>query len=187
MSWTTPLPRSRREQYIPLQRFSLRNVPLHIDQMEAIGLDINAYAETIADALALMHWGAQIDATDVEYVLAPPRKNEPEFSPAFESDYLGIHCMWRLDFDCCHPLSMDEAGIETACMAFYKNDPFYPRPESEHATDKALWDIFLNIFLLTSNDMLWEEREERQCLAEKLMRRIEEEGQLRRQKKGGYS
>lgn len=37
------------------QRFSLCNVPLHIDQMEALGLDIRAYAETMADALALMH------------------------------------------------------------------------------------------------------------------------------------
>lgn len=39
------------------QRFSLRNVPLHIDQMEALGLDVSSYAETMADALALMHWG----------------------------------------------------------------------------------------------------------------------------------
>ncbi|KAF3001882.1 hypothetical protein E8E13_005618 [Curvularia kusanoi] len=48
------------------QRFSLRNVPLHVDQMEVLGLDTHAYAETMADALALMHWGARIDANDVE-------------------------------------------------------------------------------------------------------------------------
>jgi hypothetical protein len=54
------------------RRFSLRNVPLHLNQMEALGLDVNSYAETMADALALMHWGARIDASDVEFVLAPP-------------------------------------------------------------------------------------------------------------------
>jgi hypothetical protein len=40
------------------QRFSLRNVPLHIDQMEALDLDVKLYAETMAEALALMYWGA---------------------------------------------------------------------------------------------------------------------------------
>jgi hypothetical protein len=48
------------------QRFSLRNVPLHIDQMETVGLDAKAYAETMAEALALMHWDARFDANDVE-------------------------------------------------------------------------------------------------------------------------
>lgn len=60
------------------QRFSLRNAPLHIDQMRSLGLDAKAYAETMAEALAIMHWSAGIDANDVEFVLAPPRKNTPQ-------------------------------------------------------------------------------------------------------------
>jgi hypothetical protein len=86
------------------QRFSLRNVPLHVDQMEVLGLDVNAYAETMAEGLAPMYWGAGIDANDVEFVLAPPRKDA--YSSTFQSEYLGVHCMWILDFDCCRPMQM---------------------------------------------------------------------------------
>ncbi|KAF2184860.1 hypothetical protein K469DRAFT_708630 [Zopfia rhizophila CBS 207.26] len=161
------------------QRFSLRNVPLHIDQMEALGLDASSYAETMADALALMHWGARIDANDVEFVLAPPRRVEPPPSSAFQSEYLGIHCMWILDFDCCRPLSMDEAGIEKACVAFFRNDPFYPRPGSGEAADEELWKVFKQRFLVASRGVLGEVSEDGRILAEKLVERIEGEGRLR--------
>ena len=164
------------------QGFSLRNVPLHINQMEDIGLDVNSYAETMADALALMHWGAQIDANDVEFVLAPPRVQPPP-SSVFRSEYLGNHCMWILDFDCCRSLSMDEAGIEKACEAFFKNDPFYPKPGSGEAADEELWRVFKQKFLVASRRILGEVSEDKLFLAEKLMERIEEVGQLRRRRK----
>ncbi|KAH8725811.1 zinc finger protein-domain-containing protein [Phaeosphaeriaceae sp. PMI808] len=165
------------------QRFSLRNVPLHIDQMEALGLDAGSYAETMADALALMHWGAQIDANDVEFVLAPPRRGGPPPPSTFQSEYLGIHCMWILDFDCCRPLSMDEAGIEKACVAFFRNDPFYPRPGSREAADEELWQVFKQRFLVASRRILREVSEDGRFLSEKLVERIEEEGRLRRGRK----
>jgi hypothetical protein len=130
------------------QRFSLRNVPLHIDQMEGLGLNVKSYAEAMAEALALMHWGAKIDANDVEFVLAPPRVGAP--SPAFQSDYLGAHFLWILDFDCCRPIQVDEAGVEQACVTFYKNDPFYPRPGTGEAADEELWMVFKRRFLESS-------------------------------------
>jgi hypothetical protein len=74
------------------QRFSLRNVPLHVDQMELLELNIESYAETMAEALTLMHWCAKIDANDVEFVLAPPRGRDVS-SSTFQSDYLSAHCM----------------------------------------------------------------------------------------------
>ncbi len=162
------------------QRFSLRNVPLHIDQMEAIGLDTYSYAETMAEALALMHWGARIDANDVEFVLAPPRKSDlpPLSSTVFQSDYLGVHCMWILDFDCCRPLSMDEAGIEQACAAFFRNDPFYPRPGTGETADEELWSVFKQKFLVASRGILGEVNKDRWFLADKLMEKIEDEGRL---------
>ena len=165
------------------QRFSLRNVPLHIDQLETLGLDASPYAEAMADALALMHWGARIDANDVEFVLAPPREFESPSSHVFQSEYLGMHCMWILDFDCCRPLSMDEAGIEQACVAFFKNDPFYPRPGSGEDADEELWEVFKRRFLATSREILGEGSEDNPSLAEKLMAKIEEEGHLRRRRK----
>lgn len=164
------------------QRFSLRNVPLHIDQMETLGLDASSYAETMADALALMHWGARIDANDVEFVLAPPRQVEPPPSSTFHSDYLGAHSMWILDFDCCRPLSMDDAGIEQACAAFFRNDPFYPRPGSGEAADEELWEVFKQRFLVASRGILGEANKDSLTLVEKLVERIEQEGQLRKKK-----
>lgn len=74
------------------RRFGLRNVPLLIDQTEVLVLDVKMYAETMAEALALMHWGAKIDANDVEFVRAPPRATHTS-SWTFQSDFLGVHCM----------------------------------------------------------------------------------------------
>ena len=92
------------------QRFSLRNYPLHIDQIETLGLDALAYAKTMASTLATMHWSAQVDANDVEFVLAPARAGHS--GDMFESQGLGAHAMWILDFDCCRSISMDAAGVE---------------------------------------------------------------------------
>jgi hypothetical protein len=164
------------------QRFSLRNVPLHIDQIETLGLDAKAYAETMAEALALMHWGARIDANDVEFVLAPPRAKHSQ-SFTFQSNYLGPHCMWILDFDCCQPMEMDETGVEQACAAFFKDDPFYPRPGTGEAADRALWEVFKQNFLTSSWKILGEAGRDKWFLADSLMEKITEEGLSRRRNK----
>jgi hypothetical protein len=164
------------------QRFSLRNVPLHIDQMEAVGLDAKAYAETMAEALALMHWDARIDANDVEFVLAPPRAKHAQ-SSTFQFNYLGSHCMWILDFDCCRPMEMDETGVEQACAAFFKNDPFYPRPGTGEAADEDLWVVFKQKFLISSRKILGEAGRDKWFLADSLMEKITEEGLSRRRNK----
>ena len=160
------------------QRFSLRNVPLHIDQMEALDLCAGLYAETMAEALALMHWGAEIDANDVEFVLAPPRSKHTQ-SMAFQSDYLGTHCMWILDFDCCRPMRMDAEGVEQACAAFFRNDPFYPRPGTGETADEELWVVFKQRFLKSSYRFLGGARQHIWYLADRLMHRIEEDARSR--------
>lgn len=169
------------------QRFSLCNVPLHVDQMEGLGLEVKLYATAMADALALMHWGAEVDANDVEFVLAPPRTTESGRRPAFESDYLGTHSMWILDFDCCGSLSMDDTGVEQACKAFFKNDPFYPRPGSGRVADDGLWEIFKHRFMSTSRVILEQKGMVDVSLAEKLVQRIEEEGVARGRNKEDMS
>ncbi|KAF2489517.1 hypothetical protein BU16DRAFT_598576 [Lophium mytilinum] len=135
-----------------LQLFSLRNYPLHIDQMEQLQLDTLAYANAMADALAVMHWAAKVDASDVEFVLAPPRK--PGLPTSFKSTGLGEHVIWILDFDCCKPITMDIAGVEQACHAFFLNDPYYPRPYSTAIEDQDLWEGFRIRFLATSYRLL---------------------------------
>jgi hypothetical protein len=151
--------------------------------METLELDVTAYTETMADALALMHWGAQIDANDVEFVLAPPRVTDSPTPSPFQSEYLGTHSMWILDFDCCRPLSLDQAGVEQACVAFFKNDPFYPRPGSGEAAGERLWEVFKQKFLVTSRAVLGEMDEDKWSLAENLVARIEAEGRTRRTEK----
>jgi Zinc finger protein len=98
-------------------RFSLRNFPLRVDQMEQSGIcaDIEKYAEMMAEALATIHWYGERDANDVEFVLAPPRnETQPKLS-----NILGDHTMWLLDFDCCRRMSMDEKGVDQAVAPFF--------------------------------------------------------------------
>lgn len=139
--------------------FSLRNFPLHLDQMEQLGIDPSEYAIAMADALAFMHWVAEVDGNDVEFVLAQPRR-QPDIctSPQKESEdtrsnnisILGLHTMWMLDFDLCRDLTLDESSIEQACNAFWGNDPWYPRPGRLATADQKLWDTFEGQFLESS-------------------------------------
>ncbi|OTB03430.1 hypothetical protein M426DRAFT_60512 [Hypoxylon sp. CI-4A] len=139
--------RKRGQQESRLRIFSLRNYPLHIDQIEELGLDPFAYSEVMAHALAFMHWLAKVDANDVEFVLAPA-----EDEPQFRSQILGDHNMWILDFDCCRRIAMDRSGIERAAQSFLKNDPFYPHPSrSEKEEDRRLWQHFKATFLEASS------------------------------------
>lgn len=56
----------------------MRNLPLHLDQMEEVGLfqhDMSLYARIMAEALALLHWIGKVDGNDIEFVLAPQMRN----------------------------------------------------------------------------------------------------------------
>ncbi|KAI1880167.1 hypothetical protein JX265_001788 [Neoarthrinium moseri] len=131
--------------------FSLRNYPLHIDQMSDLDLDPPQYATGMAKALAFMHWSAGVDANDVEFVLAPAPRPA---TPRFHSQQLGSHNLWILDFDCCRRMRMDQDGVMQAAQAFLRNDPFYPRPGRENTEDKELWNHFRNTFLEVSSFIL---------------------------------
>lgn len=142
------------------QAFSLRNFPLHIDQIEDLGLDADQYARIMAQTLAELHWKAHVDANDIEFVLAPPPEKsaacKPPASPSsavtIDSPHLGEHALWILDFDCCKDMPMDEAGVQQAVKAFFRNDPYYPRPRD--GTDQSLWNVFRDHFLRASAEIL---------------------------------
>lgn len=152
--------RRRIERKSMFKAFSLRNYPLHIDQMEELGLDRTHYARVMAETLAIMHWAAQVDGNDVEFVLAPRRTiTEPSPTPTATSNSLGDHTLWILDFDCCRDMPMDESGIDQAWRAFYKNDPFYPRPNRDNSEDQRLWVAFKERFMEASAIILGPENE----------------------------
>lgn len=147
--------RRRLEKQSKFQGFSLRNFPLHADQIEELALDGPLYARVMAETLADLYWRVHVDANDMEFVLAPRREDgagQPEGHPSDEtvinSQTLGEHVVWILDFDCCREMSMDENGVKQAVRAFYRNDPYYPRPGCE------LWTIFKERFLEISQAIL---------------------------------
>lgn len=168
----------------PLGAFSLRNFPLHLDQMEQLGIDPSYYAIAMADALAFMHWVAEVDGNDVEFVLAQPRY-QSDIShhqiPSVDAcprniSILGPHTMWILDFDLCRDLTLDESGIEQACKAFWGNDPWYPRPGRLATVDQKLWDIFEDRFLESSAKALSLRSDQPMMLPRLLMEKIKQAG-----------
>jgi hypothetical protein len=163
----------------PRRFFSLRNFPLHADQMEGLGnLDMTGYAKVMADGLAMMHWLAKIDANDVEFVIAPPRPGD-FLEATFASITLERHAIWILDFDCCNSMAMDESGVDQAVAAFFRNDPYYPRPGSENTHDEEIWKVFRARFLETSLE-IFKDDDSLVHLPGQLMNKIEVEGAARR-------
>jgi hypothetical protein len=169
--------------------FSLRNLPLHLDQLQELNLDVSSYAETMADALAMMHWVGEVDANDVEFVLASPAPENKTMNAKPEQEdvgdcskanqhfegvrsaanALGNHTMWVLDFDCCRNMAMDEEGVAQAVRAFLRNDPYFPLPGVPG--DEALWKCFRSRYLSTSAKFVQEDH--RALLPELFVSQIE--------------
>ncbi|KAL8636114.1 MAG: hypothetical protein Q9228_006453 [Teloschistes exilis] len=134
--------------------FSLRNYPLHLDQIEELALDPFLMARIMTDTLAEIYWRAHVDASDMEFVLAPPSSNDAAQSNIIKSPILGDHVMWILDFDCCKHMTLDERGVKIAAAAFYINDPFFPRPGRDSVMEQRLWNEFKNRFIEASQTIL---------------------------------
>lgn len=166
--------------------FSLRNFPLHIDQFEELGMttsDISQYARVMAETLAVMHWVGEIDGNDIEFVLAPPYKGRPL---KIESDALGDHSIWVLDFDLCRGMAMNSNGVEQAAAAFWGNDPYYPRPGLEK---DLLWIVFRQYYLRISETCIGivnepDEAKRRRALSRQFIDLVEQEGTTRNIRKG---
>ena len=149
--------------------FGIRNFPLCLDQMEDIGLDIMAFASVMAETLALLHWEAEVDAADIEFVLGggPCLTHKP--LPRFDqlrhlaadtsTDTTGsgtdgpVTRMWLLDFNQCQTIPMNEIGVDQAVKRFLDNDPYYPRPSTE-SVDERLWLHFQQRYIAASRQIL---------------------------------
>jgi hypothetical protein len=152
----------RRRRY-----FSLRNFPMHINQMLEIGANVQEFAVSIAGALAALHWKACVDARDVEFVLgssptltrsiidisATPLENitpETYVGPS-ELDVNDWHRrevrLWLLDFNLCSQIPMDEAGVAMAAEAWRLNDPYFPRPFQDSPVCRELWNVFVSRYI----------------------------------------
>lgn len=115
----------------------------------------------------------------MEFVLAPATETyypTPNFKIArLEQEEL---VLWMLDYDCVRDMSQDREGVEQAVQAFYRNDPYLPRPHSFGHTesDVQLWEVFKARFLKASKDILGDQVT---GLPEEWVRQVEEEGRRR--------
>lgn len=177
--------RRKPTEHSTFKAFSLRNYKMWVEQMEELGLQVERYAQLLAETLAAMYWVAHVDAADVEFVLAPPAPDTTQAT--VHCDILGEHVLWTLDFDLCRRMTMDESGVRQATRAFWGNDPYLPRPGCEDARDQELWKVFRQKFLQKSAEVtavspngglprLWVEKveEEGDKIADKRKRREEQ-------------
>ena len=167
------LGRRRRENKFR-RFFSLRNFQIHLDQaLEICPEEILRYAEEMGCALAVMHWLANCDANDVEFVLgsAPTLESFRVTStselwqlPVDSVTLPTVKCasfpkravhLWVLDFDKVQRMEHNKAGIAQAIKAAEENDPYYPKPASDKSTTEfQLWDAFGRAYLDASKNFI---------------------------------
>ncbi|KAK3497419.1 zinc finger protein-domain-containing protein [Neurospora hispaniola] len=156
--------------------FSLRNLKLHLNQLIELNLDIEALASRMGIALAVMHWGANTDARDVEFVLGSSStkkatleddldniEDDAEARYVGPSTYRGLEdffCreteMWVLDFNQVRNITLDDAGVALAVEAVKLNDPYFPKPLKESEVEKHAWKAFTVSYLENSTTILEE-------------------------------
>ena len=144
---------------------SLRNFPMRLNMIENLDLDKTILADEIAIALATIHWQAQIDAMDTEFVLGSarptplvkrrrtqhlPNNKKPRDCNDIPFTYRPIH-IWTLDFDKSHRIELTPADVKKYLVpAFLGNDPYYPRPD----VDAEMWIRFSETYLKASRLVL---------------------------------
>lgn len=149
--------------------FRLRNFPLLVNDLEVLKIDTTRIAEIMADALAILHWSANVDGNDVEFVIGSQpsttrpvgpiefqhlTKDAPEHS---EGVYNFTRCclhVWPLDFNQCTRFEATEPSEKWLALltkAFWFNDPYFPRPVSDNRADKALWRAFAERYIFASS------------------------------------
>ena len=154
---------------------SLRNFPMRLNMITSLDLDKTILADEIAIALATIHWQAQIDAMDAEFVLGSARstplvkRRRTQHLPNNESPhdcndipftYRPIH-IWTLDFDKSHRIDLIPADVKKYLVpAFLGNDPYYPRPD----VDAGMWIRFSETYLKASRLVLENKRVSEQVM-----------------------
>ncbi|KAL8951276.1 MAG: hypothetical protein Q9222_002731 [Ikaeria aurantiellina] len=155
---------------------STRNFPMRLNMVEDFGEDKERLAKQMAVALAVIHWQAQVDAMDAEFVLgsASPLLRSPRaFCPSpkcepynvDEDQMHGVQLsdidgaspepqpnqLWVLDFDKSSPIELKKRDVYKRLIpAFLGNDPYYPRPD----VDPGLWATFSDAYLKASEIVL---------------------------------
>lgn len=149
----------------PERYFKLRNLPLYIDDLIRLEMNVESFAKTMASALAVMHWVCGVDARDVEFVIGCTPTETRHITPEdiegkTREEMLGFENMkcvnhtehlWLLDFNECTSFTVDDSGawLTQLVDAFNFNDPYYPRTSSDPVLED-LWQVFRCEYLTRS-------------------------------------
>ena len=140
---------------------TLRNFPLYLDQAKMLGLNIHGYTEEMAIGLAILHWQAQIDSQDTEFVLGTSTttvrgtyypNHRSTTPPTYTSDDFTQRetQLWMLDFDKCTEVDFESCSSEEVVQKYFVavtgNDPYFPHP----GKDVDLWRTFRDVYLRAS-------------------------------------
>ncbi|EME39151.1 hypothetical protein DOTSEDRAFT_75038 [Dothistroma septosporum NZE10] len=180
----------RQKRHSASPNFKLRNFEMHVNEMEELSLDTTAFAQSMAQTLSILHWGAQLDANDVEFVLGsaplvkvPPSAADYKKRGPEDAKYIGqnfnLHAravgLWLLDFNECQAYPENGEGLAQLVKGFWFNDPYYPRPFSDSAKDEQLWQVFRTAYLKTTEELY----KNQLTRAEGFIKEVEEEGKRR--------
>ncbi|KAJ5397009.1 zinc finger protein-domain-containing protein [Penicillium cosmopolitanum] len=173
----------RRVTTTPPPNFTLRNFNLHLDQMIDLKYPVHSLAAAIGEALAIIHWSANVDAYDIEFVLGSEgdRKYGQDVlaSLTMSSDdvaamaphtdiesLLTVNFMrrttrlWVLDFNLCNgwdeaaAIDNPDALVAHLVESFFENDPYYPLPLTDDALEQKLWDVFRSSYIEKASQVL---------------------------------
>ena len=141
---------------------SLRNFPMRLNMIEDLDLDASGLASEMAIGLAILHWQAQVDGMDTEFVLGSATETLLEDKKGYDTEgpprevyrlnfkRRSIH-VWMLDFDKATKFELKEEELSKKLVpAFLGNDPYFPRPD----VDEEIWTHFSREYLTASHVIL---------------------------------
>ncbi|KAI9888579.1 MAG: hypothetical protein M1814_006626 [Vezdaea aestivalis] len=149
--------------------------PLRLHQMQTLDLDTHSWTESMASALAILHWRCNLDGLGVKFLLGgtpnDPPSGRPQWKPGMRGDRTMRAQLWMNGFGRCMTFSKDVAGLDEAVVAFKKN-AFFPSPLLGEGRGGLLWRAFRTRYLVTSKQLL-ESEEGQESLAEAFVRMVE--------------
>jgi hypothetical protein len=130
-----------KDKWAYTESFSLRNLPLCLESMERLCLDVTGLATSMGKAFAIMHWGAGIDGDDVEFVLGTSPEQGDEIA-AFDSQHRVVQ-LYLIDFGQCAKVDLS-GDVEMVyqkfrgAMVMGDNQYFIPH----YRKSPGLWGAF---------------------------------------------
>ena len=126
-------------------------------------LELNtiAIASKMALGLSIVHWQAQVNSMDMEFVLGSATERDieqqgyvvdtlPQEAHQLNFAKRSTH-LWMLDSNKASWIRLTANDVDSKLVpAFLGNDPYYPCPD----VDKELWEIFCETYLQASKLIL---------------------------------